>query len=494
MLFHSYAFLFLFLPLTWLGFLWLKKKQLFSTALAWLTLCSLVFYAVWNPPLVFLITTSMLVNYTLGRLFSTVSERFRFTLLLMVVVFNLGLIGYFKYANFLASIYADVAGMARPHFDIVLPLAISFFTFQQIAYGVDCYRSTERIEKNLIDYCLFVTFFPQLIAGPIIHPSEILPQFKKILTQPLRRNLLIVGVSIFAIGLFKKVVLADHLGRYFEDAYPRIIDGASLVLLEAWAVMTAAAMQIYFDYSGYADMAVGLALLFGIRLPINFYSPYKGTSPVEFWRRWNITLMRFLRDHIYIPLGGSRYGQVRKYAASMATMVLCGVWHGAGWGFIIWGFMVGVILAINNIVNSRVDLSAISPGVRLVVGRAITFACYVVPLAAFMFPGAGDGMRMILSMVGANGLLPAGDEFIQGAEMVVWIAIALVVVYTLPNCEQMFGRFKPTINLLGAATLESDRVLFRWSPSRVWAVVIGFMFAASIPFMYQVHEFFYFQF
>jgi len=262
------------------------------------------------------------------------------------IVLNLSALGWFKYANFIASTVDRWVEAGFTLAPIVLPLAISFFTFQQIAYLVDAYR-TARSEPDWLQYALFVSFFPQLIAGPIVHHREMLPQFDEVGRRGPALRDLEVGATIFAIGLFKKVVIADGVAPWSTEVFESVALGAWPGLVESWGAALAYTFQLYFDFSGYSDMAVGLGLLFGIRLPLNFASPYRATSIVEFWRRWHITLSRFLRDYLYIPLGGNRRGPARRYLNVMITMVLGGLWHGAGWTFIAWGALHGVYLLIN---------------------------------------------------------------------------------------------------------------------------------------------------
>ena len=338
MLFNSYVFLFQFLPLTLLGFLILflmKKKEL---ALGWLTLASLYFYSqwsIWNLPL---LLASVTVNFYLGRL---IGQRQRFALILGIS-FNLLLLGFFKYAGFLTSIVSE-----RSALEITLPLAISFFTFQQIAYLVDIHRQVISPFK-FPKYLLFVSFFPHLVAGPIMHYREMMPQFIQLSITRTHLQTAGLGLMFLSIGLFKKVVLADHFATISDPVFASAATTQALGAMEAWQGMLAYTFQIYFDFSGYAEMAIGLGLLFGIWLPINFNSPYKATSIVDFWRRWHITLSDFLRDYLYIPLGGNRLGQWRQANNLLITMLLAGLWHGAGWTFVLWGGLHGVLLVINH--------------------------------------------------------------------------------------------------------------------------------------------------
>jgi alginate O-acetyltransferase complex protein AlgI len=350
-LFHSYFFMFFFVPITVGVFFWLGGREYRRLAVAWLVGASLFFYGWWDPHYLALIVGSILFNYAIGRIFwlRTTSDRdllFRGVLALGIAA-NLVALGYFKYFEFLVENLGRLTGSDFHIEEIVLPLAISFFTFQQIAYLVDAWKGEVR-ENSFLNYCLFVTFFPQLIAGPIVHHTEMLPQFfrRKIFT--VRYEHLAVGLAIFFAGLFKKVVLADGVSVYSDPVFAAAEAGIALSFLEAWGGSLAYTFQIYFDFSGYSDMAIGLARMLGIRLPLNFNAPYKAVNIIEFWRRWHMTLSRFLRDYLYFPLGGNRKGPALKNLNLVVTMLLGGLWHGADWNFVLWGAMHGCYLILNH--------------------------------------------------------------------------------------------------------------------------------------------------
>ncbi|MGH6886959.1 MAG: MBOAT family O-acyltransferase, partial [Geminicoccales bacterium] len=331
MLFNSFEFILAFLPVTLIGFFLLGGRESPRAALSWLVLTSLFFYGWWNPSYLVLIIGSICFNFFVGQRLLARSSK---AILGFGVAVNLLSIAYFKYAGFLAFNIEELAGVEVGLEHIVLPLAISFFTFQQIAYLVDAHRGEVRAE-GFVNYALFVTFFPQLIAGPIVHHSEVLPQFARRSTYRLDLDNLALGLTVFSIGLFKKVVLADGIATYATPMFAAAQGGYEPTLFEAWGGALAYTFQLYFDFSGYSDMAVGLGLMFNIRIPINFDSPYKAVNVIDFWRRWHITLSRFLRDYLYIPLGGNRRGPERRYVNLMLTMLLGGLWHGAGWTFVI---------------------------------------------------------------------------------------------------------------------------------------------------------------
>lgn len=345
MQFNSLIFVFVFMPIVLSVFYGLRRFGTVNSILLWLTLSSLVFYAWWSPIYSILIISSMLANYFIGRGI----EGLKISKPLMIggILLNLGLLGYFKYFNFFLDTVDSVTNSHLQVAPIALPLAISFFTFQQIAYLVDTYK-TKKCEKSPLKYGLFVTFFPQLIAGPIVHHAEMMPQFQSIKTKTILFHTTIVeGLTLFTIGLAKKVILADGLAEFADPLFNTDLSIYSPTAWEAWTATFAYTGQIYFDFSGYCDMAMGLALLFGIRLPLNFNSPYKSKNISEFWRLWHITLGRFLRDYLYIPLGGNRVPALKQARNVIIVMFLGGLWHGANWTFIVWGLIHGFLLAIH---------------------------------------------------------------------------------------------------------------------------------------------------
>ena len=287
----------------------------------------------------------MLFNYVIGNSLNDTRNRkvSKKALLIFGIVSNISLLGYFKYTDFFIENFNLATSSNIELLNLALPLAISFFTFQQVSYLVDSYRQ-ETKEYDFLNYALFVTFFPQLIAGPIVHHKEMMPQFANSRNMVKNYKNIALGLFIFSIGLFKKVVIADIFAIWATDGFDT---ATTLNIFEAWATSLSYTFQLYFDFSGYTDMAIGLALLFNIKLPINFNSPYKATDIQDFWRRWHITLSRFLRDYIYIPLGGNRKGEGRTYINIMATFIIGGIWHGAGWTFVFWGFLHGAALAIH---------------------------------------------------------------------------------------------------------------------------------------------------
>ncbi|WP_197678983.1 MBOAT family O-acyltransferase [Pseudomonas mandelii] len=289
-------------------------------------------------------------NYTVGYIIAKNHERARAkskAALYVGVISNLLLLCYYKYSNFFLGEVARSTGVHMPTLELVLPLGISFFTFTQIAFLVDAWKGKAQ-EYNFWHYLLFVTWFPHLIAGPILHHGQMMPQFKDPEIYRIRSRNISIGVALFAVGLGKKLLLADPISTYADPVFHAAATGQAIGPMIAWVGAIAYTLQIYFDFSGYSDMAVGLSMLFGIHLPINFNSPYKARNIIEFWRRWHMTLSQFLRDYLYIPLGGNRKGETRRLVNLMLTMLLGGLWHGANWTFVIWGALHGAYLCINH--------------------------------------------------------------------------------------------------------------------------------------------------
>src|SRR3954447_7675824 len=401
MLFSSYAFLFQFLPAVALAFAvarrWSPRYGIWALAFA-----SLIFYGAWKPVYLVLLLLSIGVNFWLGLKMEDLVRRRRIGAL--GVTLNLALLCYFKYTNFLFDSFTTLTGAPLPFVNLILPLGISFFTFQQIAYLVDVMRGA-KVERDLVSYTLFVSFFPHLIAGPLVHHAEMIPQFKRGRTG--RSAVLAArGLAIFAAGLFKKVVIADNLAQFVSPVFAHLDAGGGVTTTWAWLATLSYTLQIYFDFSGYSDMAIGLALLFGIRLPVNFRSPYKASSIIEFWRRWHITLSRFLRDYLYVPLGGNRLGNARRYLNLLVTMLLGGLWHGAGWNFLVWGGLHGIYLGINHLwrrrSGSKPDAAA-SGWIATGAGWAATFFAVVVAWVFFRARTTAGAWQMLEGLFGAAG-------------------------------------------------------------------------------------------
>ena len=394
MLFNSVEFLAFFLPQVFIGFLLLRHWS--GPVLGWLALASLVFYAWWEPAYLLLLLGSASFNFLLARLMDARRGRSSGrSWLILGVIANLALLGFYKYAGFAVDTLAHLAGLQLDSPSLVLPLAISFFTLQQIAYLVDVYQG-QRAETQPLIYLLFVCFFPQLIAGPIVHHRQVVPQFRRI-REPGEQRLLAPAVVLIVLGLAKKVLVADNLALLATPGYASEAIG-QLAALDAWVCMLAYTLQLYFDFSGYCDIALGLALLFGIRLPVNFLSPLKADSIIEFWHRWHMTLSGFLRDYVYIPLGGNRRGQARRGLNLMLTMLVGGLWHGAGWNFVLWGGMHGFFLLINH--GFRRVIPAGRGVARVFLGRVITFMAVAVAFVYFRAPSLEVGNHLLIALPG----------------------------------------------------------------------------------------------
>jgi D-alanyl-lipoteichoic acid acyltransferase DltB (MBOAT superfamily) len=429
----------------------------------------------------------MLFNYIIGNSLNKNSKNsyHKFSnksLLTFGVISNIALLGYFKYTDFLIENINLISDAHLPTLDLALPLAISFFTFQQISYLVDSYRQ-ETKEYDFLNYSLFVTFFPQLIAGPIVHHKEMMPQFAKVKNKVKSYKNISIGLFIFSMGLFKKVVIADKFSIWANTGF----DVANtLNLFEAWATSLSYTFQLYFDFSGYTDMAIGLALLFNIKLPINFNSPYKATDIQDFWRRWHITLSRFLRDYIYIPLGGNRKGEFRTYTNLMATFILGGIWHGAGWTFVFWGFLHGLALVIHR-AWSKV-------GFKLWTWLAwlITFNFINIAWVFFRAKEWDDAVKILDAMFSiSNMVLPSAlseklyylkeyginfggfiDNLTNDTSIIIWLMGAFILIF-LKNSMEIVKRLKFSIYEL------------------YWLVI---MFTAGFLSLNQLSEFLYFNF
>ena len=486
MLFNSYEFIFIFLPLSFFIYFFLLEKRLITGAKGFLVFASLFFYSWWNVAYLPIILSSMLFNYVIGNSLNENFKKVRIhkkTLLSFGVIMNLALLGYFKYTDFFLENFNLAFDGSVPLLHLALPLAISFFTFQQIAYLVDSYRC-ETAEYNFLNYSLFVTFFPQLIAGPIVHHTEMMPQFASKWNLVKNYKNIATGLFIFSIGLFKKVVIADTFAQWATAGFDQT---ETLNLIEAWATSLSYTFQLYFDFSGYTDMAIGAALLFNIKLPINFNSPYKALDIQDFWRRWHITLSRFLRDYIYIPLGGNRKGPFRTYNNLLATFILGGIWHGAGWTFVFWGFLHGIALVIHRFWKQ------LGFSMPKVLAWFITFNFVNIAWVFFRAKEWDDAVKVLSGMGGVGGVvLPK--------------AFATKLVF-LSQYNIGFGRFIENINggkltlvwlFLGFVLILFFKNSTAWikgfelSSKTAW--ISGILFLISVLSLHTVSEFLYFNF
>ncbi|MCD4756710.1 MAG: MBOAT family protein [Arcobacteraceae bacterium] len=463
MLFNSYEFIFAFLPITFIVYFYLLSKRLVIGAKGFLVFASLFFYSWWNILYLPLILSSMLFNYIVGNSINGKNIKVKINkkkLLIFGIVANVSLLGYFKYVDFFIENINYFGDISIVTLDLALPLAISFFTFQQIAYLVDSYKE-ETKEYDFLNYALFVTFFPQLIAGPIVHHKEMMPQFAVKWNKVKKYKNIALGLFIFSIGLFKKVVIADSFAIWATNGFDTAV---TLNLIEAWITSLSYTFQLYFDFSGYTDMAIGVALLFNIKLPINFNSPYKAINIQDFWRRWHITLSRFLRDYVYIPLGGNRKGSFQTYNNLIITFIIGGLWHGAGWTFVFWGFLHGIALVVQKIWN-QLDFRLNS-----IIAWFITFNFVNIAWVFFRAKEWDDAIKVLSGMFAFNNQTIG----INMENMLVLFTIIITVfVMFLKNSNELKNSFK---------------INFRYS------CLIGFLLTFSILFLNRHSDFLYFNF
>ena len=497
MLFSSYTFLFQFLPVVALAFAAARRHSPRAGILV-LVGASLFFYGAWRPIYLLLLVASIAANFSLGLLMEDPLRRRAIGT--AGVALNLALLCYFKYTNFIFDSINMLTGVPLPFMNIVLPLGISFFTFQQIAYLVDVMRGVP-VERDILSYGLFVSFFPHLIAGPLVHHAEMIPQFKR---ERRGRSAVLAarGLAILAAGLFKKVVIADNLAQFVSPVFAHLDAGGGVTTSWAWLATLSYTLQIYFDFSGYSDMAIGLALLFGIRLPVNFRSPYKALSIADFWRRWHITLSRFLRDYLYIPLGGNRLGEQRRYLNLMLTMLLGGLWHGAGWNFLIWGGLHGLYLCVNRLWQAKRVVALPANRITTTLSWSITFFAVVIAWVFFRARTLAGAWQMLGGLLGVEagssayvspGILRLMDlPVLVGEERLLLIGsaavgLALAIALWLPNVPQLFGYRE-------YRRAPEPSAWPRWRPNLAWAVLSALAFATSLFGMWQHLEFLYFQF
>jgi alginate O-acetyltransferase complex protein AlgI len=431
MLFNSYPFIFLFLPVTLIGYFVLVRLNYLAPVI-WLALASLVFYSVSNWQFVLLLLASIAFNYVIGLLLISKRPRpaWRFAALTIGVAGDLLTLGYFKYAGFLATNFNAIFSTGFT-VNVLLPVGISFYTFTQIAFLVDAYRGNVA-RYALPHYALFVTYFPHLIAGPILHHKDMIPQFERAAMRRPDPHLILCGLIIFGIGLFKKTCLADGIQPLVSLAFGPNAPSFD----QAWIGALAYTFQLYFDFSGYSDMAIGISLMFGIFLPLNFNSPYKAASIIDFWRRWHMTLSQFLRDYLYIPLGGNRHGRTLRYVNLMITMLLGGLWHGAAWTFVAWGALHGVYLCINHAWNNYGP--AVAPRFARLANIAafiLTFLSVVVAWVFFRADSLSSALNVLSRMADPTQIAFGRGEMAYALFIMVYAAIA----WFAPNTQTIMG-------------------------------------------------------
>src|ERR1700676_2043853 len=478
MLFNSYPFIFLFLPIVLIGYFALVRLNHLAPVI-WVALASLVFYSGSNWQFVLFLLASVAFNYGIGLLL--ISKRLRpgprFFALTVGVAGDLLVLGTFKYAGFLA---ANLNAILSTGFtvDILLPVGISFYTFTQIAFLVDAYRGNVA-RYALPHYALFVAYFPHLIAGPILHHKDMIPQFERAAAKRPDPHLILCGLIIFAIGLFKKTCLADGIQPLVALAF----GPNSPSFDQAWIGALAYTFQLYFDFSGYSDMAIGISLMFGIFLPLNFNSPYKATSIIDFWRRWHMTLSQFLRDYLYFPLGGNRRGPTLRYVNLMITMLLGGLWHGAAWTFVVWGALHGAYLCINHGWNNYGPEIAprFAPLAKLA-GLILTFLSVVVAWVFFRADSLSTAIYVLSKMADPTQIAFGRGEMAYAALIVLYAAIA----WFAPNTQAIMGYDHKKRTVGEALGAWQKRPAFLYPPAAVLAFgILGIQ---------QHSEFIYFRF
>ena len=500
MLFNSYAFLLGFFPVTFLVFFLLARRSHFGAS-AWLVLASLFFYGYWSVAALPLLIVSACANYWFGLRVTpseAVSAQTRNRRLVLAVALNLAVLGYFKYANFfIDNLNYTLHALSRDEvraLNVALPIGISFFTFTQIAFLVDCYQGKVR-ERSFVHYLLFVSYFPHLISGPVLHHSQMMPQFRRPETYRLRPDYVVTGLFNVAVGLCKKVLLADEFSQYATPIFDTARAGHPLTYVAAWTGVLAYTLQIYFDFSGYTDMAIGLSRLLGVKLPLNFDAPYKSVSIIEFWRRWHITLSNFLRDYLYIPLGGNRRGPVRRYGNLLLTMLLGGLWHGASWTFVAWGGLHGTYLLINH--GWRAVAPALPrPGKSVsrlgkAGGAAITFLAIVVAWVFFRATTFDGAAQMLRAMTHFEPIRCSADCFADLYGNIPIPPTSLGYLCAFFGCGFALVWLFPTSQAL-TERLVKVRIELAWLASG--ALIGGIALLAIINVSHRTSEFIYFNF
>jgi D-alanyl-lipoteichoic acid acyltransferase DltB (MBOAT superfamily) len=545
MLFNSFQFVFAFLPLALAGWWLLDRIGGPGSRIAWLTIVSVLFYGLWNPVSLLIITPSILLNFFLAKFIQKTLEKGEpgaataDRIVYIGVFANLLFLGFFKYWNFFVGTTNDVAGTSISTHDFLMPLGISFITFQKIGFLMDV-RSRIVKEFSLPDFLVFVFFFPQLIAGPIVHYREMVPQFHPPEKQRFDADLAL-GFTLFSLGLFKKVILADGIAKYANGGFSLAAGGGDFGLIEAWAAALAYTLQIYFDFSGYSDMAIGLARMFGVRLPLNFNSPLRASSIIDFWSRWHMTLTTFLTTYVYTPVvmrltrsrmnAGKSVINRKKVTPeafvilvaypTILTMFLSGFWHGAGFTFLVWGLLHGVYLVINHAWRQwRPKFNdAMYKRVMTPLGWFMTFIAVVVGMVFFRADSVPSALRMLKAMVGLQGVsmpeavtvrlgavgsalksvgvsmtLSSGTDFILSW---VWVVALLSIALLLPNGIAMLRQYNPVLN--EGKTLFTYTTLTRCLDKGVtmnralaWLAAFGLFLGLSA--MNRVSEFLYWQF
>lgn len=512
MLFNSYVFLFAFLPLTLAGF-YLAALRGRAPAASVLVLASVAFYGWWNPPFVILLLGSIAFNFTCGHLIARNEGQPRVQNLLLTggIAGNVCLLVWFKYLHALLAFLRSQGGPDIPFPDVVLPLGISFFTFTQIGYLIDVRQGVAK-DRGLLSYALFVTFFPHLIAGPILHNREMMPQFADKATYTFSGQNFCVGVTIFTIGLLKKGLIADPISASVQAGFG---SAGGIGFFAAWHAVLLYSMQLYFDFSGYSDMAIGLARMFNVRFPLNFNSPYKATGIIDYWQRFHMTLTRYITMYLFNPMA---LAITRRRAAAgkdcsrranqtfdgfvsllvfptMTAMTLAGVWHGSGLQFLVFGVLHGAYIVINHAWRIFGGKWAQADGKLIHTGYVLlTYFCACIGFVFFRAPSLHAALQMLSGMAGLNGGFEAwptpGAETLRVTRDLAWLAMLYAVVWCLPNTQQIMAQYEPALGRIQPGPMP----WFRWQLNLPWAIACGFGALAAFLAIGGTGEFLYFQF
>ena len=508
MLINTYKFIFIFLP-SCIFFYYLINKKYYKYSYLSIFFFSLIFYGIWNLGFLILILISIFFNYQIG---SFIKKNKSFTFLIIGILIQVVILGYFKYKNFFLENINLITDNNFKIEELILPLGISFFTFKHILFLVECYKDKSSTKYNFLEYSTYITFFPHLIAGPLSKPKEIIPQLIK--NNPLNYQNLNIGLTIFLIGLFKKIVLADTFAGYVDDPFNATDLGYQISFYESWLAMLCFSLQIYFDFSGYTDMAIGLAKIFGVSFPINFFSPYKSKSIIEFWKTWHMTLSRFLKECIYIPLGGNRKGTILSFIFIIITMLIGGLWHGASWNFVCWGLFHAILIIINHIlikINFENKIFNFYNSIKIFLTFLfVSFGWVIFKLQTFdsimiYFKGLtglngfviNPNLEIYLSKIYFLDLIDheLRNIYYYGMPQLLFILIGLIMIFFLPNTHQIMQNFKPFLDIKPKVINEKSLINIYFKFNLKWAVfvsIIGILAVTGLS--NEINEFIYYQF
>lgn len=505
MVFNSYEFLAVFLPLAFIAVAITHKLLGWKGAFTMLAVASLAFYANWGVEFFGILVVSLVSNYVLGNIIiRSKDNKLQSRALLSIGIFaNLAGLGYFKYTNFFIDIVNQTIGGGHSHLSIILPVGISFYTFIQIGYLIDAYNGMVK-QHSFVKYITFASLFPCVTAGPLILQREIFGQMENRKDAFLDFSRIAAGVTMFTIGLFKKVVIADNIAVYSDTVFNGVAAGQSVELITAWLGALAYTFQLYFDFSGYTDMALGLGAIFGIFLPLNFNSPFKATTISDYWQRWHMTMTRFFTNYVFQPMAmngmrkavAGQYSPARKFVTSgvwpiVFTMLVAGIWHGSGWVFVIYGLMHGIAIAVNNAWQHFK-----MPKLSAPMGWFLTMLVVVCSLVVFRSPDVTTALTILSSMFGFSGFaVQQGAEIVRlnVLDVAPWIAALGMVVLLMPNSQEI-------VSIKWISTNEKPKVLhrfiekFSWQPNAAWGAMMAVIFVVSFGLIGSDSSFLYYQF